>query len=73
MRIIELGTNFYTTGQSDGPLVHYLNPNASKTIKMFRYDFVKKLIESQNAQTIVDLGCAGNGTEHDVPLFENIF
>ena len=40
---------------------------------MFRYDFVKKLIESQNAQTIVDLGCAGNGTEHDVPLFENIF
>ena len=41
-------------------------------MKIFRYDFVKKLIESQNAQTIVDLGCAGNGTELDVPLFGNI-
>ena len=40
-----------------------------KTIKILRYDFVKKLIESQNAQTIVDLGCAGNGTERtNVPL-----
>ena len=35
-------------------------------IKILRYDFVKKLIESQNAQTIVDLGCAGNGTETSV-------
>ena len=37
-----------------------------------RYDFVKKLIESQNAQTIVDLGCAGNDAEQSLKLFLQI-
>ena len=37
-----------------------------------RYDFVKKLIESQNAQTIVDLGCAGNDAEQSSNIFVQV-